>query len=59
MKLKDYLQAIETGVEVITEIEIDEAQLSAGTPVNLNLNLQVGTKDGKPVRLTGGTLTEG
>ena len=55
MKLGDYLKAIGVGVEIITEIEVDQAQLAAGQDVPVNV--QVGTEGGKPLHLRGALTT--
>jgi len=59
MNLGKYLTEVEEGLQVITTIEIDEQQLQGGGAVSFPTNLQVGTKDAKPVRLKSITLQEG
>lgn len=50
MTIGDYIKALGVGVEIITDIEVDQAQLAAGQDVALP-DLQVGTESGKPLYL--------
>lgn len=45
--------ALAVGTEVVTEVEVDEAQIAAGQPVSVTLPTVGGSIDGHPVKISG------